>query len=152
MKCQRILQIIQSLGRKSLFQKLDLEAKMKRTSRRRLSLKANELLVRTWRIAAAPVAPWLGIVARQHRNFCQTLPLLCCLGSIDRIGSILFSVLEQPLGNDQDSQISVTLLLRNLFGRHVWTSQIRYSLRNKCGLNSPNNHPDRDFTDERNRH
>lgn len=58
-------------------------------------------------------------------------------------GTILLSVLEQPLGNDQDSQPSVTLLLRNPFGRHVWTSQLRHLPRNKCGFHSLNNNPGR---------
>ena len=42
-----------------------------------------------------------------------------------------------------DSQPSVTLLLRNPFGRHVWTSQLRHLPRNKCGFHSLNNNPGR---------
>uniref|UniRef100_A0A8D8UV98 Ral GTPase-activating protein subunit beta n=2 Tax=Cacopsylla melanoneura TaxID=428564 RepID=A0A8D8UV98_9HEMI len=43
----------------------------------------------------------------------------------------LLALLEEPLGNDQDPQPSVTLLIRNSFGRLAWTLQLRHLPRHR---------------------
>lgn len=48
-------------------------------------------------------------------------------------GSILLALLEEPLGNDQDPQPTVTMLIRGPFGRHAWTMQLRYLPRHRSG-------------------
>lgn len=40
-------------------------------------------------------------------------------------GSVMMALLDEPLGNDQDPQPTVTILLRGPFGRHAWTMQLR---------------------------
>ncbi len=45
------------------------------------------------------------------------------------------AVLEEPLGNDQDSQPTVTVLLRTATGRSAWSMQLRQLPRHKSGLN-----------------
>ncbi|KAL1509023.1 hypothetical protein ABEB36_003829 [Hypothenemus hampei] len=51
-------------------------------------------------------------------------------------GSIMLALLEEPLGNDQDPQPTVTLLIRGPFGRHAWTMQLRHLPRHKSGIKS----------------
>ncbi|KAL3276294.1 hypothetical protein HHI36_024193 [Cryptolaemus montrouzieri] len=55
-------------------------------------------------------------------------------------GGVMLALLEDPLGNDQDPQPTVTLLIRNPFGRHAWTMQLRYLPRHKSSTkyHSPN--------------
>ncbi|XP_017782958.1 PREDICTED: ral GTPase-activating protein subunit beta isoform X2 [Nicrophorus vespilloides] len=48
-------------------------------------------------------------------------------------GSIILALLEEPLGNDQDPQPTITLLIRGPFGRHAWTMQLRHLPRHKSG-------------------
>ncbi|XP_056640565.1 ral GTPase-activating protein subunit beta isoform X3 [Diorhabda sublineata] len=48
-------------------------------------------------------------------------------------GSVMVALLEEPLGNDQDPQPTVTLLVRGPFGRHAWTMQLRHLPRHKSG-------------------
>ncbi|CAG9856330.1 unnamed protein product [Phyllotreta striolata] len=48
-------------------------------------------------------------------------------------GSVMIALLEEPLGNDQDPQPTVTLLIRGPFGRHAWTMQLRHLPRHKSG-------------------
>ncbi|CAL4091038.1 unnamed protein product [Meganyctiphanes norvegica] len=45
--------------------------------------------------------------------------------------SILLALLEQPLGNHQDPQPTVTALIRGPFGRAAWTMQLRHLPRHK---------------------
>lgn len=45
--------------------------------------------------------------------------------------SIMLALLEQPLGNHQDPQPTVTALIRGPFGRVVWTMQLRHLPRHK---------------------
>ncbi|KAL0278957.1 UNVERIFIED_CONTAM: hypothetical protein PYX00_000621 [Menopon gallinae] len=47
--------------------------------------------------------------------------------------SILLALLEEPLGNDQDPQPTVTVIIRGPFGRHAWTMQLRHLPRHKSG-------------------
>ncbi|KAJ6629279.1 Ral GTPase-activating protein subunit beta [Pseudolycoriella hygida] len=47
--------------------------------------------------------------------------------------STIIALLEEPLGNDQDPQPTVTLLIRGPFGRHAWTMQLRHLPRSKSG-------------------
>ncbi|XP_063707016.1 ral GTPase-activating protein subunit beta isoform X2 [Culicoides brevitarsis] len=47
--------------------------------------------------------------------------------------STILALLEEPLGNDQDPQPTVTLLIRSSFGRHSWTMQLRHLPRSKSG-------------------
>lgn len=47
--------------------------------------------------------------------------------------STLLALLEEPLGNDQDPQPTVTVLIRGPFGRHAWTMQLRHLPRHKSG-------------------
>ncbi|XP_060532463.1 ral GTPase-activating protein subunit beta isoform X4 [Cylas formicarius] len=49
-------------------------------------------------------------------------------------GSVMLGLLEEPLGNDQDPQPTVTVLIRNPFGRHAWTMQLRHLPRHKSGM------------------
>ncbi|XP_050299716.1 ral GTPase-activating protein subunit beta isoform X2 [Anthonomus grandis grandis] len=51
-------------------------------------------------------------------------------------GSVMLALLEEPLGNDQDPQPTVTLLIRGPFGRHAWTMQLRHLPRHKSGTKS----------------
>ncbi|CAG9768936.1 unnamed protein product [Ceutorhynchus assimilis] len=51
-------------------------------------------------------------------------------------GSVMLALLEEPLGNDQDPQPTVTLLIRGPFGRHAWTMQLRHLPRHKSGIKS----------------
>ncbi|XP_049826190.1 ral GTPase-activating protein subunit beta isoform X3 [Aethina tumida] len=48
-------------------------------------------------------------------------------------GSVMMALLEEPLGNDQDPQPTVTLLIRGPFGRHAWTLQLRHLPRHRSG-------------------
>ncbi|KAK9876654.1 hypothetical protein WA026_014029 [Henosepilachna vigintioctopunctata] len=45
--------------------------------------------------------------------------------------AVMMALLEDPLGNDQDPQPTVTLLIRGPFGRHAWTMQLRHLPRHK---------------------
>ncbi|XP_069158153.1 ral GTPase-activating protein subunit beta isoform X4 [Procambarus clarkii] len=45
--------------------------------------------------------------------------------------SIMLALLEQPLGNHQDPQPTVTALIRGPFGRVAWTMQLRHLPRHK---------------------
>ncbi|XP_046680687.1 ral GTPase-activating protein subunit beta isoform X3 [Homalodisca vitripennis] len=47
--------------------------------------------------------------------------------------STVLALLEEPLGNDQDPQPTVTLLIRGGFGRHAWTLQLRHLPRHRSG-------------------
>lgn len=47
--------------------------------------------------------------------------------------STVLAILDEPLGNDQDPQPTVTLLIRGPFGRHTWTAQLRHLPRSKSG-------------------
>uniref|UniRef100_A0A1B6CX62 Rap-GAP domain-containing protein n=1 Tax=Clastoptera arizonana TaxID=38151 RepID=A0A1B6CX62_9HEMI len=47
--------------------------------------------------------------------------------------SIVLALLEEPLGNDQDPQPTVTVLIRGGFGRHAWTLQLRHLPRHRSG-------------------
>lgn len=47
--------------------------------------------------------------------------------------STVLAILEEPLGNDQDPQPTVTLLMRSPHGRHTWTAQLRHLPRSKSG-------------------
>ncbi|KAJ8919438.1 hypothetical protein NQ315_016536, partial [Exocentrus adspersus] len=49
-------------------------------------------------------------------------------------GSVMLALLEEPLGNDQDPQPTVTLLIRGPFGRHAWTMQLRHLPRHRSGM------------------
>ncbi|XP_048519931.1 ral GTPase-activating protein subunit beta isoform X3 [Dendroctonus ponderosae] len=51
-------------------------------------------------------------------------------------GSVMLALLEEPLGNDQDPQPTVTILIRGPFGRHAWTMQLRHLPRHKSGVKS----------------
>ncbi|XP_065567057.1 ral GTPase-activating protein subunit beta-like isoform X2 [Artemia franciscana] len=55
-------------------------------------------------------------------------------------GTIL-SLLEEPLGNHQDPQPTVTLVLRNPRGRFVWTMQHRQLSRHSSALRGPPPNP-----------
>ncbi|XP_021945273.1 ral GTPase-activating protein subunit beta isoform X1 [Folsomia candida] len=57
--------------------------------------------------------------------------------------SILVSLFEEALGNDQDPQPTVTMVLRVPTGRHAWTLQLRHLPRNKGKLsgNNPTGRP-----------
>ncbi|CAH1959120.1 unnamed protein product [Acanthoscelides obtectus] len=46
-------------------------------------------------------------------------------------GSVMLALLEEPLGNDQDPQPTVTVLIRGPFGRHAWTMQLRHLPRHR---------------------
>ncbi|GAB6026097.1 hypothetical protein CHUAL_012300 [Chamberlinius hualienensis] len=48
--------------------------------------------------------------------------------------SVIVALLEQPLGNDQDPQPTVTVLIRGQFGRHAWAMQLRHLARRKSGM------------------
>ncbi|XP_065199453.1 ral GTPase-activating protein subunit beta isoform X2 [Planococcus citri] len=45
--------------------------------------------------------------------------------------NVMIALLQEPLGNDQDPQPTITLLIRNSFGRHAWTLQLRHLPRYK---------------------
>ncbi|XP_044738387.1 ral GTPase-activating protein subunit beta isoform X2 [Chrysoperla carnea] len=47
--------------------------------------------------------------------------------------STILALLEEPLGNDQDPQPTVTLIIRGPFGRYAWTMQLRHLPRHKSG-------------------
>ncbi|GLH11054.1 Uncharacterized protein GBIM_15903 [Gryllus bimaculatus] len=47
--------------------------------------------------------------------------------------STILALLEEPLGNDQDPQPTVTVLIRGPSGRHAWTMQLRHLPRHKSG-------------------
>ncbi|XP_050081712.1 ral GTPase-activating protein subunit beta isoform X3 [Anopheles aquasalis] len=47
--------------------------------------------------------------------------------------STVLALFEEPLGNDQDPQPTVTVLIRGPFGRHAWTMQLRHLSRSKSG-------------------
>ncbi|XP_059617508.1 ral GTPase-activating protein subunit beta isoform X3 [Phlebotomus argentipes] len=47
--------------------------------------------------------------------------------------STILALLEEPLGNDQDPQPTITLIIRGPFGRHTWTMQLRHLPRSKSG-------------------
>ncbi|KAE8751950.1 hypothetical protein FOCC_FOCC001427 [Frankliniella occidentalis] len=48
--------------------------------------------------------------------------------------STVLALLEEPLGNDQDPQPTVTVLIRGPFGRHAWAMQLRHLPRHKSGI------------------
>ncbi|XP_018330220.1 ral GTPase-activating protein subunit beta isoform X2 [Agrilus planipennis] len=58
-------------------------------------------------------------------------------------GSVMLALLEEPLGNDQDPQPTVTLLIRGPFGRHAWTMQLRHLPRHRSGTKYHATHPGR---------
>lgn len=47
--------------------------------------------------------------------------------------STILALLEEPLGNDQDPQPTVTVIIRGPFGRYAWTMQLRHLPRYKSG-------------------
>ncbi|CRL00726.1 CLUMA_CG013983, isoform A [Clunio marinus] len=47
--------------------------------------------------------------------------------------STVLAILDEQLGNDQDPQPTVTLLMRTPHGRHTWTAQLRHLPRSKSG-------------------
>lgn len=47
--------------------------------------------------------------------------------------STVLAILDEPLGNEQEPQPTVTLLIRGPFGRHTWNVQLRHLPRNKTG-------------------
>lgn len=51
--------------------------------------------------------------------------------------STVLALLEEPLGNDQDPQPTVTVLIRGPFGRHAWAMQLRHLPRHKSGTSLP---------------
>ncbi|KAJ8675024.1 hypothetical protein QAD02_010810 [Eretmocerus hayati] len=55
----------------------------------------------------------------------------------------MLALLEEPLGNDQDPQPTVTLLIRGPFGRHAWTLQLRHLPRHRSVVRSCNANPGR---------
>ncbi|XP_046418146.1 ral GTPase-activating protein subunit beta isoform X4 [Neodiprion fabricii] len=55
----------------------------------------------------------------------------------------MLALLEEPLGNDQDPQPTVTVLIRGPFGRHAWTMQLRHLPRHKSSVRSMNTNPGR---------
>ncbi|XP_043270594.1 ral GTPase-activating protein subunit beta isoform X3 [Venturia canescens] len=55
----------------------------------------------------------------------------------------MLALLEEPLGNDQDPQPTVTVLIRGPFGRHVWTMQLRHLPRHRSSTRSINMNPGR---------
>ncbi len=48
--------------------------------------------------------------------------------------STVLAILEEPLGNDQEPQPTVTILLRTCANRSAWTMQLRQLPRHKAGL------------------
>ncbi|CAG9819469.1 unnamed protein product [Phaedon cochleariae] len=72
---------------------------------------------------------------------CNSWPTMCNdqSAAVERFryfvteGSVMLALLEEPLGNDQDPQPTVTLLIRGPFGRHAWTMQLRHLPRHKSG-------------------
>ncbi|KAL6447256.1 hypothetical protein ACFW04_001486 [Cataglyphis niger] len=57
--------------------------------------------------------------------------------------AIVLALLEEPLGNDQDPQPTVTVLIRGPFGRHAWTMQLRHLPRHRSSIRSVNSNPGR---------
>ncbi|XP_032454301.1 ral GTPase-activating protein subunit beta isoform X2 [Nasonia vitripennis] len=55
----------------------------------------------------------------------------------------MLALLEEPLGNDQDPQPTVTVLIRGPFGRHAWTMQLRHLPRHRSIVRSSNTNPGR---------
>ncbi|XP_014219177.1 ral GTPase-activating protein subunit beta isoform X2 [Copidosoma floridanum] len=55
----------------------------------------------------------------------------------------IMALLEEPLGNDQDPQPTVTALIRGPFGRHAWTMQLRHLPRHRSIVRSSNANPGR---------
>ncbi|XP_058804059.1 ral GTPase-activating protein subunit beta isoform X2 [Phymastichus coffea] len=55
----------------------------------------------------------------------------------------MLALLEEPLGNDQDPQPTVTVLIRGPFGRHAWTMQLRHLPRHRSVVRSSNTNPGR---------
>lgn len=47
--------------------------------------------------------------------------------------STVLAILDEQLGNDQDPQPTVTLLMRTPHGRHTWNAQLRHLPRSKSG-------------------
>ncbi|KAL7044929.1 hypothetical protein ACKWTF_002104 [Chironomus riparius] len=47
--------------------------------------------------------------------------------------STVLAILDDQIGNSEDSQPTVTLLLRTSFGRNAWTAQLRHLPRSKSG-------------------
>lgn len=45
----------------------------------------------------------------------------------------VLAILDEPLGNEQDPQPTVTLLMRTPHGRHTWSAQLRHLPRSKSG-------------------
>jgi hypothetical protein len=55
----------------------------------------------------------------------------------------MLALLEEPLGNDQDPQPTVTVLIRGPFGRHAWTMQLRHLPRHRSVVRSSSTNPGR---------
>ncbi|CAL7934379.1 unnamed protein product [Xylocopa violacea] len=55
----------------------------------------------------------------------------------------ILALLEEPLGNDQDPQPTVTVLIRGPFGRNAWTMQLRHLPRHRSSIRSVNTNPGR---------
>lgn len=55
----------------------------------------------------------------------------------------MLAILEEPLGNDQDPQPTVTVLIRGPFGRHAWTMQLRHLPRHRSSVRTSNANPGR---------
>ncbi|XP_076297619.1 ral GTPase-activating protein subunit beta isoform X5 [Lasioglossum baleicum] len=55
----------------------------------------------------------------------------------------ILALLEEPLGNDQDPQPTVTVLIRGPFGRHAWTMQLRHLPRHRSSMRSITTNPGR---------
>ncbi|XP_076655093.1 ral GTPase-activating protein subunit beta isoform X3 [Halictus rubicundus] len=55
----------------------------------------------------------------------------------------ILALLEEPLGNDQDPQPTVTVLIRGPFGRHAWTMQLRHLPRHRSSIRSITTNPGR---------
>jgi hypothetical protein len=47
--------------------------------------------------------------------------------------STILAILDDQIGNSEDSQPTVTILLRTPFGRNAWTAQLRHLPRSKSG-------------------
>lgn len=79
---------------------------------------------------------------------CNSWPTTCTdqAAAVERFryfvtdGLVMIALLEEPLGNDQDPQPTVTLLIRGPFGRHAWTMQLRHLPRHRSGtkFHAPN--------------
>ena len=57
--------------------------------------------------------------------------------------STILAILEEPLGNDQEPQPTVTVLLRTCSNRSAWTMQLRQLPRHKSGVKTSRVDPGR---------